>query len=82
MEKVRTKQTQCQRIIQYIKDFGSITHRDEFIDLAILNFGARMSNLRKQGYKFNVTVEKNKNRYGEICTYNRYTLRSDNNEQQ
>lgn len=82
MEKVATKMTQCQRIIQYIKDFGSITHRDAFIDLAILNFGARMSNLRKQGYKFETTVEKSKNRYGEICTYNRYTLRSDNNEQQ
>ena len=74
------KRTQCERIIQYIKDFGSITNRDASFDLGVLNFGARMSNLRRQGYKFNVTVEKSKNRYGDICTYNRYTLRGDCNE--
>ena len=79
MEKVRTKQTQCERIIQYIRDFGSITNRDASFDLGILNFGARMSDLRKKGYHFNVTVEHSKNRYEEICTYNRYTLRSDSN---
>ena len=80
MAKERTKQTQCERIIQYIKDFGSITNREASFDLGVLNFGARMSNLRRQGYKFDVTVERGKNRYGEICTYNRYTLRSDSNE--
>lgn len=80
MEKVVTKMTQCQRIIQYIKDFGSITNREASYDLGILNFGARMSDLRKQGIILIATQEQCKNRYGEICTYNRYTLRSDNNE--
>lgn len=79
MEKARTKQTQCERIIQYIKDFGSITNREASYDLGILNFGARMSDLRKQGIELVATVEQSKNRYGEICTYNRYTLRSDSN---
>lgn len=79
MEKARTKQTQCERIIQYIKDFGSITNREASYDLGILNFGARMSDLRKKGIELVATVEQSKNRYGEICTYNRYTLRSDCN---
>ena len=43
------KMTQCQRIIQYIRDFGSITNRDASFDLGILNFGARISDLRRQG---------------------------------
>lgn len=80
MEKVRTKQTQCQRIIQYIKDFGSITNREASYDLGILNFGARMTDLRRQGIELVATQEKGKNRYGEICIYNRYTLRSNSNE--
>ena len=79
MAKERTKQTQCERIIQYIKDFGSINNREASYDLGILNFGARMSDLRKQGIELVATVERSKNRYGEICTYNRYTLRSDGN---
>ena len=80
--KERTKKTQCEKIIRYIKDFGSITNRDASFDLGILNFGARMTDLRKKGYQFNVTQETSKNRYEELCTYNRYTLRSDCNEQQ
>ena len=80
--KERTKKTQCEKIIRYIKDFGSITNRDASFDLGILNFGARMSDLRRQGIVLQASVEKSKNRYGEICTYNRYTLRSDCNEQQ
>ena len=68
------KMTQCQRIIQYIRDFGSITNRDASFDLGILNFGARISDLRRQGIHLKATPEKSMNRYNEVCTYNRYTL--------
>jgi biotin synthase-like enzyme len=71
------KATQCKRILQYIEEFGSITNREASFHLGILNFGARMTDLRKQGVHFEVKQEQGKNRYGDICTYNRYTLRSD-----
>lgn len=66
--------TQCERIIKYIRDFGSITNREASYELGILNFGARISDLRRQGIILKATTEKSKNRYNEICTYNRYTL--------
>jgi hypothetical protein len=66
--------TQCERIIKYIRDFGSITNREASYELGILNFGARISDLRRQGIILKATPEKSKNRYNEICTYNRYTL--------
>jgi hypothetical protein len=66
--------TQCERIIKYIRDFGSITNREASYELGILNFGARISDLRRQGIILKATPEKSKNRYNEICVYNRYTL--------
>lgn len=68
------KNTQCKRILQYIEEFGSITNRDASFELGILNFGARMSDLRRQGFKFKVTPESGLNRYKDVCHYNRYTL--------
>lgn len=69
------KETQCKRIIQYINEFGSITNREASYELGILNFGARMSDLRRQGYVFNVTHEIGLNRYEDVCHYNRYRLK-------
>ena len=66
--------TQCERIIKYIRAFGSITNREASYELGILNFGARISDLRRMGIILKATPEKSKNRYNEICVYNRYTL--------
>ena len=65
---------QCERIIKYIRDFGSITNREASYELGILNFGARISDLRRQGIILKAAPEKSRNRYNEICVYNRYTL--------
>jgi hypothetical protein len=67
--------TQCTRIIQYIKDFGSITTLEAFTELGVVRLGARISELRKSGMKIigeNVTV---KNRYGEPCHIKRYYIK-------
>ena len=67
------KMSQIERIDRYIKDFGSITIRDAFMDLGIANFTARISNMREQGYPLVGTWEEGKNRYGEKVRYMRYT---------
>ena len=46
------KITQRQRIIDYIKEFGSITSLDAYKDLGITQLGARIDQLKKEGYKF------------------------------
>ena len=66
-------QTQKQMILQYIKDFGSITPAEAFTELGIYNFSARLAEL-KDKHKFKMTWEKRKNRYGKTIRYGRYTL--------
>lgn len=44
------KVTQCNRIIQYCKDFGSITTLQAFQDLGVTRLASRINDLKKQGY--------------------------------
>ena len=68
------KITQRQRIIDYIKEFGSITSLDAYKDLGITQLGARIDQLKKEGYRFKTEWESGKNRFGEKTDYKRYYL--------
>ena len=72
--------TQCERIMQYINDFGSITTLDAFTDLGVVRLGARISELRKRGTPIFGKNESVKNRYGEKCHIKRYYLKGGANE--
>ena len=72
--------TQCTRIIQYIKDFGSITTLEAFTELGVVRLGARISELRKSGVAIIGKNETVKNRYGEPCHIKRYYLKGDKDE--
>lgn len=71
------KNTQEQRVLSYMKDYGSITQTEAFFDLGVMRLASRISSLRKQGYKIESTLEKVKNRYGESCHIKRYRLSDD-----
>lgn len=69
-----SRPTQCERIINYLNKYGSITQ-----DIAEKEFGckrlpSRINELRKDGYKFNTVMETGKNRFGEPCSWVRYFL--------
>ena len=66
--------TQCERIIKYINDFGSITSFEAYTDLGITQLGARLHELQKRGRSFKRKQEKGKNRYGEPVHYTRYSF--------
>ncbi len=66
--------TQCERIIQYMKDFDSITPIEAFRDLGITKLATRISEMIKKGMIFEQELMKAKNRYGEPCTYMKYWL--------
>ncbi len=68
------KQSQCDRIIKYINDYGSITTLQAFSDLGCTRLASRIHDLRKQGYNFKIEVVTGKNRYGEPVRYNRYSM--------
>lgn len=69
-----SKPTQNQRILQYIDEFGSITQLEALKDLGVMRLASRISDLRKQGYPIESTVETVKNRWGEPCYIKRYSL--------
>ena len=66
---------QCERIIKYIDDFGSITSRDAINDLGVYRLASRISELKKDGYPIVSKVEPVKNRYGEKCRIKRYSMK-------
>lgn len=66
--------TQEQRVINYIKAYGSITPIDAFMDLGITKLATVVSRLKRNGYTFYQHLDYNKNRYGELCHYMRYWL--------
>lgn len=65
---------QKQRIINYIREFGSISSWDAYSDLGITQLGARIDQLKKDGYTFRTEWEHKKNRYNEEVNFKRYYL--------
>lgn len=63
------KISQKDRIINYIREFGSISSWEAYSDLGITQLGARIDQLKKDGYEFVTEWEKGKNRYGEPTMY-------------
>ncbi|WP_288910986.1 helix-turn-helix domain-containing protein [uncultured Thomasclavelia sp.] len=70
------KKTQAERVLDYIKKYGSITTLDAFRDLGVTRLSARIYELKHyNGLDINKKYVTSKNRHGEICTYAKYTLR-------
>lgn len=68
------KITQKDRILEYIRNFGSISSFEAYADLGITQLGARIDQLKKEGYEFKTEWESNTNRFGEKTDYKRYYL--------
>lgn len=68
------KKTQTERILDYMREFGSITQLEALKDLGVMRLASRISDLRRQGYKIISTTERVKNRYGETCRIKCYKL--------
>lgn len=66
--------TQTERVLAYIKDFGSITPYEAFRDLGLLRLSARIFDLKAQGYNIKTVLATSKNRYGEPIRFAVYTL--------
>lgn len=68
------KVTQCQRIIDYIHQFGSISTLEAFRDLGVSRLASRIHDLKGQGYKFITETKTSKNRFNENTTFKVYKL--------
>lgn len=68
---------QTERILQYMRDFGSITQLEAIRDISCMRLGARIFDLKREGYAIKKEMEMSKNRYGEDTSYARYRLVDD-----
>jgi hypothetical protein len=67
--------TQAQRVLQYMRDFGSITRGEALMQISVANLPAVIDVLRnKQGYHIITEEVEGKNRYGQKVTYARYYI--------
>lgn len=71
------KITQKDRVINYIRQFGSISSKEAYDDLGITQLGARIDDLQKEGYQFKKEWQEGKNRFNEVITYKKYSLVDD-----
>lgn len=75
---MREVPTQGQRIIQYMKDFGSITRVEAMSELGIANLPAVIDILRhRKGYNIETLEIESLNRYGQKITYAKYVFGKD-----
>lgn len=66
--------TQCEKVIRYMKDFGSITQYEALTDLGVMRLASRISEIKKRGAKIKKTMKTVKNRYGENCSIAEYSF--------
>lgn len=66
--------SQCEMILQYLKDFGSISPKEAYEDIGCMRLAARIEDLEKKGYVFATKSEGGKNRYGRTVSWTRYSF--------
>ena len=74
MGKVEHKPTQNERILRYMKEFGSITQIEALNVIGCMRLASRISDLKRLGYPIISETEVVKNRYGEKCRIKRYRV--------
>ena len=65
---------QHNRIIAYMRDFGSISPLEAFNDLGITKLATRVSELIRKGVPIEKIPDHATNRYGEATHFMRYKL--------
>lgn len=68
------RKTQNERVLDYMREFGSITQADAYADLGVTRLASRVHDLRECGERISATYETKRNRWGDAVTYVRYAL--------
>lgn len=71
------KTTQNKRVLQYMKDNGSITTMQAFADLGITRLSARISDLKDEGNVIVSRMVSRKRKDGTTTRYSVYSLGGD-----
>lgn len=68
------KMTQCDRIVQYMQDNGSITSWEAMKELGCMRLASRIHDLREMGIGIEKEMVSARNRYGEKINFAKYRL--------
>lgn len=68
------KTTQCQRIIDYMRQFGSISTIEAFNDLGVARLASRIHDIKAMGYTIVTETKTGRNRFGEKTSFKVYRL--------
>ena len=71
------KSTQCEKVLHYMRQFGSITQLQALQDIGCVRLASRISDLRQQGYAIGRRIKTSKNRYGDSVSFAEYYLEED-----
>ena len=75
------KRTQCDKVLEYMRRYGSITQLEALRDIGCMRLASRISDLRYQGYAIGRRMKTSKNRDGEdVCFAEYYLIEEDNHE--
>lgn len=69
-----SKPTQNELVLNYMREFGSITQLEAIVDLGVMRLASRVSDLRKKGYNIISDWVAVKNRREENSHIKRYRL--------
>lgn len=73
--------SQKQMVLDYIREFGSITPLDAFRDLGITRLSAVVCRPRREGHDIHTEREHGKNRHGHQTRYARYSFGKDEKDE-
>lgn len=66
--------TQCERILKFMQDHGSINQMQAMKDLGVMRLAARVADLKKAGHKITRRTVTGRNRYDEKVIFAEYRL--------
>ena len=66
--------TQCEMILRYMRDTGSITPWEDMREFGCMRLGARIYDLKERGIPIITETVTTKNRYGRRVCFARYRV--------
>ncbi len=66
--------TQCEMILRYMQDTGSITPWEAMREFGCMRLGARIYDLKRRGVPIRRETVQDTNRYGKTVSYARYRV--------
>ena len=69
-----SKATQNTKVLNYMREHGSITSLEAFTDLSITRLSGRIYDLKQDGHIIKSEMEEHVNKAGEKTRYARYSL--------